>query len=444
MRDATRGDKPVWFSPPRNLVGVNVCRLSGKLPNSGCDSVEVVSSTGDVQTRSMIYTDYFVRGKEPTEVCPLHERDGFLDHLAGLFGKDGAQPVTAGEAALPPADSRPTSGVVTGGTVPPSLIFSGPRGVGKRRTAMALAQALNCLSPKTDVVLEDGAGQVTLPADACGACNACRRIARGTYSDVIAIGPDPDDRNIKVETVREKVIECVGYRPYEARWRMVLVDDADTMMPFAQNALLKTLEEPPSSSVFVLVTAHPDDLLPTVRSRCPQVRFARLSASEIAAHLRAMHGMTPPEAHAAAAASDGSIGVALEAGTEAVTAVRDGARRLLEQLARPGSLRGRLAAAQAIVGKTAKGYGVGERESVAMHLRVLQTMLRDIGVISTRADGCALANEDLADVLEGLRPAFDHARLVHAFTAVHRAIDALGPPRNGSPKIVADWVTLQI
>jgi hypothetical protein len=117
---------------------------------------------------------------------------------------------------------------------------------------------------------------------------------------------------------------------------------------------------------------------------------------------------------------------------------------MLEQLARPASLRGRLAAAQAIVGKTAKGFGVGERESVAMHLRVLQTMLRDIGVISTRADGCALANEDLADVLEGLRPAFDHARLVHAFTAVHRAIDALGPPRNGSPKIVADWVTLQV
>ena len=174
------------------------------------------------------------------------------------------------------------------------------------------------------------------------------------------------------------------------------------------------------------------------------MRFAPLSAAEVAAHLQAAHGMTAPVAHATAAVSDGSIGVALESGTEAVIAIREGAQRLLEQLARPGGVRGRFAAAQAIVGKTAKGYGVGERESVAMHLRVLQTMLRDIGVLSPSAEGCALANADLAAVLEGLQPAFDHTRLVHAFTAVHRAIDALGPPRNGSPKIVADWVALQV
>jgi hypothetical protein len=196
--------------------------------------------------------------------------------------------------------------------------------------------------------------------------------------------------------------------------------------------------------VFVLVTAQPDMLLPTVRSRCPQVRFAPLSPAEIAAYLQAAHRIAAPDAHARAAAADGSIGVALESRTEAVMAIRGGAQRLLEGLARPTSVRGRFTAAQEIVGKTPKGFGVGERESVAMHLRVLQTMLRDIGVLSTSADGCALANADLAAVLEGLRPAFDHARLVHAFTAVYEAIDALGPPRNGSPKIVADWVALQV
>jgi DNA polymerase III subunit delta' len=330
-------------------------------------------------------------------------------------------------------------------SLPPSLLFAGRRGVGKRRTAMALAQVLNCLAPRADVVIDGGPGETTttLPVDACGTCAACSRIARGIHPDVIALAPDPDAGNIKVEMVRE-LIDRIGYRPFEGRWRVVIIDDADRLLESAQHALLKTLEEPPSCSVFVLVTAHPDALLATVRSRCPQVRFAPLAAAEIAAHLETAHGMTAQLAHATAAVADGSVGVALESGTEGVIAIRQGAQRLLEGVARPGSMRGRLAAAQAIVGKTPKGFGVGERESVAMHLRVLQTMLRDIGVLSTSAERCALANADLVAVLEGLRPAFDHARLVHAFTAVHRAIDALGPPRNGSPKIVADWVALQV
>jgi 1A family penicillin-binding protein len=122
MRDATKGDKPAWFIPPKNLVGVNVCRVSGKLPNKGCDAVEVLTDSGEVQTRSMVYTDYFMRGKQPTEICPLHEGHGFFDRVAGMFGKDGEQPVSESSAGLPPAEAaaRPTTGVVTGGTLPDS------------------------------------------------------------------------------------------------------------------------------------------------------------------------------------------------------------------------------------------------------------------------------------------------------------------------------------
>ena len=135
-----------------------------------------------------------------------------------------------------------------------------------------------------------GGRDTILPVDACGTCTACSRIARGIHPDVIALAPDPDAGNIKVDVVRE-LIDSIGYRPFEGRWRVVIIDDADTLLEAAQNALLKTLEEPPSSSVFVLVTAHPDGLLATVRSRCPQVRFAPLSAAEVAAHLQAAHGM---------------------------------------------------------------------------------------------------------------------------------------------------------
>ena len=72
MKAATRGDKPEWFTTPKGLVGVQVCRVSGKLPECGCSDVEVVSDAGEVTERSMVITDYFPRGKAPIEMCPLH------------------------------------------------------------------------------------------------------------------------------------------------------------------------------------------------------------------------------------------------------------------------------------------------------------------------------------------------------------------------------------
>ena len=86
MKTATKGDKPDWFERPSNIVGANVCRVSGKLPNGGCDSVEVVNRDGVTETRSMIYTEYFVKGTQPTTLCPLHPSPSFMDQIAGLFG----------------------------------------------------------------------------------------------------------------------------------------------------------------------------------------------------------------------------------------------------------------------------------------------------------------------------------------------------------------------
>src|SRR6185437_5241205 len=130
------------------------------------------------------------------------------------------------------------------GALPPSLIFSGPSGVGKRLTAVALAQTLNCTNP----VEWDGG------VDACGACLSCGRIARGVHADVLIVEP-AESGSIKVDQVRD-AIERAAYRPFEGRRRVVIIDEADALMPEAQNALLKTLEEPPPASVFVLVTSR--------------------------------------------------------------------------------------------------------------------------------------------------------------------------------------------
>ena len=116
MKTATKGDKPEWFSPPKGLIGVNVCRLSGLLPNKGCSAVEVVNNAGDIEIRSMVYTDYFQRGRQPTDICPLHEGVSFFDRVAGLFGKDQESPASAEQLGLPADGSRqapaalPTSG----------------------------------------------------------------------------------------------------------------------------------------------------------------------------------------------------------------------------------------------------------------------------------------------------------------------------------------------
>ena len=101
MKRATRGDKPDWFERPANVVGLTVCRLSGKLPAGGCDSVPVANRDGSVEKRSMLYTDYFVRGSEPTQLCPLHS-PSFTDRLAGIFGKDAGVVVSADSVGLPP------------------------------------------------------------------------------------------------------------------------------------------------------------------------------------------------------------------------------------------------------------------------------------------------------------------------------------------------------
>ena len=108
MRTATRGDKPDWFDRPANVIGVDVCRVSGKLPNGGCNSVEVVARDGSLETRSMVYTEYFVKGTQPTTACPLHPSSSIMDRLAGLLGKDADKPVAADEAGLPPAGTSTT------------------------------------------------------------------------------------------------------------------------------------------------------------------------------------------------------------------------------------------------------------------------------------------------------------------------------------------------
>ncbi|MCA1649826.1 MAG: AAA family ATPase, partial [Acidobacteria bacterium] len=226
------------------------------------------------------------------------------------------------------------------GSLSPSLIFAGPDGVGKRVAAIALAQVMNCQTPVPlgeDPLGEDPLGE---DKDACGTCASCRRIARGVHADVLLIEPG-ETGAIKVDQIRE-AIERTAYRPFEGRRRVVIIDDADAVLGEAQNALLKTLEEPPGSSSIVLITSRPDFLLPTVRSRCQLLRFGRLAPGDIALVLRRDHGYGSADAHAAASAADGSLGGALQGGSDEYVEARDAAAVLLKTVAASKDPRRRL------------------------------------------------------------------------------------------------------
>ena len=112
------------------------------------------------------------------------------------------------------------SRAISNDTLPPALLFSGPAGIGKRRTAAAVSRAINCLTPVTDAAIapvHDGDAPLLLARDACGTCAACRRIERAVHPDVIVVEPG-DTGTIKIEAVRD-VIDRAAFRPFEARRR---------------------------------------------------------------------------------------------------------------------------------------------------------------------------------------------------------------------------------
>jgi len=199
------------------------------------------------------------------------------------------------------------------GRMPHAYLFSGPTGVGKETAARALAARLLCADEK-------------LPpdADACGRCPSCHLVATGNHPDFHLIHrglhrlhPDPAIRArrglfLGVDLVRHFVIEPAGTRPTQGNRRVFLFREAERMNEEAQNALLKTLEEPPGAACLILVTSSAERLLPTIRSRCQHVPFGHLPLDYVARELSTRCDLDTADARALAAISDGRLGMALE------------------------------------------------------------------------------------------------------------------------------------
>jgi DNA polymerase-3 subunit delta' len=312
------------------------------------------------------------------------------------------------------------AGAVQRGSVPPALLFAGPAGVGKWRVTQALAQAVNCQTPAH--------------GDACGACRSCDRISRGIHVDVIALAPD-DAGAIKIDVVREALSRC-GFRPFEGQRRVVAVRDADALTESAQNALLKSLEEPPDATMFVLTSAAPDALLRTVRSRTMRLAFGRLTTDDLVRLLARDHDYAPDDARRAALLADGSAGAALALGSADLTESRDRATRLLGAAALH-DVGAKLAVAKEVIGKPELS-----RQELAAVLRVASSLTRDLAIVHAGADRRTLANGDAADTVERLAAQLPAPIARRAFATIDRGLSAL--ERNAGTKLVAEWVAVEL
>ncbi len=153
--------------------------------------------------------------------------------------------------------------------IAPAYLFNGPRGTGKTSSARIFAKSLNCQAFEQPTI------------NPCGKCDVCRQITDGNALDIIEIDAAS---NTGVENIRE-IIERARFAPTQARWKVYVIDECHMLSTAASNALLKTIEEPPSRVVFILATTNPERVLNTIQSRCQKFDFRRISPIEIFQHL---------------------------------------------------------------------------------------------------------------------------------------------------------------
>ncbi len=283
---------------------------------------------------------------------------------------------------------------VTTGRVPNALLFTGPDGVGKRQFAIELARSLVCTNSN-----EQGA---------CGQCAVCNRVGefaipkfeKGSDSDQVFFSQHPDvgtvvpyNRNLRVNAIRALEREA-HFRPYEAGARVFIINDAEKMNAEASNALLKTLEEPPSTSHIILIASRADTLLPTIRSRCQTIRFGPVAFDELEKHLIDECQFSPDDAALAARVSGGSVGRAIEIVPASFRTQRSLMLAVLKA-AVGGNKRELLAASEEM--SDAKN-----KEEYEEKLEILQGLVHDVWLLRNGANETAMLNIDIKPELAEL------------------------------------------
>lgn len=276
------------------------------------------------------------------------------------------------------------------GQVAGAYLFAGPEGVGKRLAAIELAKALNCQRAQ---------------AEACDACDSCGKIARGAHPDVHHLAPEGRAATLRIDEVR-RLLARLALQPFMGRTQVAILDGADRLTDEAANSVLKQLEEPSPRARFVLLTDQPEDVLPTIRSRCQRIRFQRLPQGMITEWLIRHHRCAPEPAAVIGRLAQGSFA---------------SARRLAETWERYGAKLDQCASTDAIAWAT---WSVPtDREELAQWLTASVWWLRDIAAASSASP--QLVHAHAADRLRRQADRVDQERCVESAWHVIELWDSL-------------------
>lgn len=248
-------------------------------------------------------------------------------------------------------------------SLPGAALFEGPDGVGKRTLALLLASLANCLSPDRE------AGRP------CGRCPSCLKAASGNHPDIRIIGPEKDSVRIRIDQMRDMSREA-QFLPFEGKGRFFVIDPADRLQPEAAHAILKTLEEPPETTHIVLITAFPDQILTTIRSRCLIFPFLPVPRAELADMLRTRPDIDHPELRAAFAR--GSVGAALDLNPQEMAEQRDLMLDLLADWLKKRRF------GVVLAHSANKALKLRDRQSVLQYLSLLQDLCYDLYYLLAR------------------------------------------------------------
>ena len=296
-----------------------------------------------------------------------------------------------------------------------AYLFHGPRGTGKKLTALEFTKALYCSAD---------------PSGACGACTSCRRIVNRNHPDVLLVEPEGSaSRAVRIEAIR-MIQNRLSYKPYESERTTIIIDSCELLTLPASNALLKTLEEPPGNALLLLLAGRKEALPLTIISRCRLLPFRPLAPQHIAT-LLCQRGTDADTARSAASLADGSLEAFVET---------DPAQLLERRRAAYDLLTDTLAARDSGLFSRARQLA-GKRDQCEELLRWFELLCRDMVMLKT-APAVPLHNPDLRAGLTELAMPLTRDRLLDTcdlITQLRRHI-----AMNGNPQLVFERLLIHM
>ncbi len=326
--------------------------------------------------------------------------------------------------------------------LPHAMIFAGPAGVGKCTLALLIAQYLNCLSPLASGPCGNCPACTRIMAviesrhlsclklkegEFCGSCSNCK-IRTKRHPDIRLI--EPEKTTIGIDQIRS-LIEEVAFQPLEARYRVVILDPAEQMRQEAHNSLLKTLEEPPSRTMIILITTNPYMLLETIRSRSRMLQFGEIPLEQIVEYLIKNEGRSMEEARLASALSGGSLAAALNFNTAEYRDTRNHALQFLVLLLNGGGF----AEASAIAGQVAK-----DKASFQSWIESAAALLQDVYYAARAPE--RIGNRDLQAKLQEIAGKSSESSILRSIRAFRKLKSELQFNVNRQLALEAMFITL--